>query len=144
MVLSILILLVSAAAFVYWFRYVTLLILQSRTAESRSAELAESYGLEFASASRAIPAAPATQLEELYQALERDYERLARLWRKLEGVAGPSLEQLLLRLDYQLLRLWHRLWLPFSEARARAALQEMAVVVESLATDLYGYNRNRS
>lgn len=134
MIASLLIMAVSAAALVYWFRYTCVLILDTRTAKDYSAEVAAAHRLSF-SGVRDLIEAPQLDFASVRRSLERDLSIVRALMSragKVELGAVPF-EELLLRLDFELMKLASALARPFSEAKARAALLEMAQVVEYFA-----------
>ena len=134
MIASLLIMAVSVAALVYWFRYTCALILDTCTAKDYSAEVAAAHRLSF-SGVRDLIDAPQLDFDAVRRSLERDLDIVDALLSragKVELGAVPF-EELLLRLDFHLMKLAGGLAQPFSEARARAALVEMARVVEYFA-----------
>lgn len=134
MIASFLIMAVSMAALAYWFRYTCALILESRTARDYSAEVAAAHRLSF-SGVRDLIEAPRLDFEAVRRSLERDLSIVRALMGRAGKVELGSVpcEELLLRLDFELMKWAGALARPFSEAKARAALVEMAQVVEYFA-----------
>lgn len=139
MILSILILAVSAAAFLYWLRYVALLILQAEPIDQYAPIVAAEHNLQFPAVAAELGQAHPAKLDELHKRLERDYERLQALLRKAQtlGLAGSEVDELLLRAYYRLASLWLSITRPFSEAQSRLALAQMTEAVACLAS-FYG------
>lgn len=135
MITSILIMAVSMAAFAYWFRYTCILILSTRTTMDYSAEVAAANRLSFAAVRNLLESQPAADLEALRRSLERDFQVVNSLIERAGKVqvGDVALEQLLLRLDFRLMRLSYAVTRRFSEAQSRAALLEMSQIVEHFA-----------
>ncbi|MCC7175795.1 MAG: hypothetical protein IT159_11410 [Bryobacterales bacterium] len=139
MATSIFIIVVSAALMIYWFRYTCLLMLRTRTGEDYAADLAEANKLGFKQVGEDLvrSAVPAT-LSELEQSLERDYRLLTYLLAHTAGrpFGGITLEQRMLMLDFRLMGVVYRISGRLSLGRARAAVLEMADVLNYLANDV--------
>lgn len=135
MITSILIMAVSMAAFAYWFRYTCILILSTRTARDYSAEVAAANRLSFAGVRNLLESSQAADLEALRQSLERDFQVVNSLLARAGKVqvGDVALEEMLLRLDFRLMRLSYAVTRRFSEASSRAALVEMSQIVEHFA-----------
>src|SRR5678815_1899303 len=134
----------SLLLFLYWFRYTCLLILSTRTAKDYTAQVARANQLEFPlirAHLRQEMAAAANELstpnmEALRTSLERDYRLLTGLLSHAAQfqVGGVTIEQRMLMIDYQAMRLWYTASLRFSKsAHARQALEEMADIVAHFA-----------
>ena len=135
MVASICIVVVSTALFLYWFRYTSLLILNTSTVKDYSAEVAETNRLSFIGAQDRLGQASASELEMLQRSLERDYRIVSSLLRQAGElkVGGNTLEDFILRVDFRLMAIAYSLARGISETRSRAALQEMSLVVAHMA-----------
>jgi hypothetical protein len=122
MLAGILIIALSSALFVYWFRYSCILILRNRVADSRLniADMRKRLDSELA-------------LDELQASLERDYRVLTYLIEHAAGLELASLEDRLLMLDYQIMQCVYRLTRTAAPRRARKALSEMASVLGVLS-----------
>lgn len=136
MIASILIILVSAALLVYWFRYTCVLILRTRTAKDYAAGMATANDLRFHEIrGRLVLDAPVADLPALQKALESDYRLLTYLVEHTAGleVGGLTIEQRMLMLDFKAMRLVCILsrWLGID--RARGALEEMSSILNHLA-----------
>jgi hypothetical protein len=135
-VANILIMAVSAALLVYWFRYTCLLILRTRTAKDYATDLAAINGLTFLGVQEtALGAASANELSVIQRSLERDYRLLTYLLKQSSGVhvGGLTIEQRILMLDYKLMRVLFTLTQGMAISRARAAVIEMTDVLSHLA-----------
>jgi hypothetical protein len=121
----------SLALFVYWFRYTVLLLL--------SQDPIQAHGpvMDQLSLARTCEALQRTQneaaLDRLQQALDGDYRMLSYLLDHAAGMEMRPLEQLLLRVDYRVQRMWFRLARRASGAYAHKALAEMAGVLNHIA-----------
>ena len=136
MLASILIMAVSAALLLYWFRYTCLLILRTRTAKDYAADLAAINGLTFPGVQEtALGAASADELSVIERSLDRDYRLLTYLLKQTSDlhVGGLTIEQRMLILDYRLMRLLFTLTQGMAISRARAAVMEMTDVLSHLA-----------
>lgn len=121
--------------FLYWFRYTCLLILSTRRVRNYTRVVAEANGLNFLQTRTDLATVDSGGLDQLHQSLDRDYELITYLLRHAGSynAGGQTFEQFLLRLDYQLMRLWYRLVRSASNSLARRALFEMSSVVGHLA-----------
>jgi hypothetical protein len=136
MIASILIILVSAALLVYWFRYTCVLILRTRTGKDRAVEMATANGLRFHQIQgRSVREAPFAELLALQKALESDYRLLTYLVEHTAGleVGGVTLEQRMLMLDFKAMRLVCSVSRWVGIDRTRAALEEMSSILNYMA-----------
>lgn len=137
MITSILIIGISALLFAYWFRYTCLLILSAKTTRDYAGEVATANQLSFLEVQRQLvrdsQATPA--LDQLRESLDRDYTVITYLLRHAASfqVGGMSLEQQMLKIDYQLMKVWYTLAGPLSPAQARQALEEMSYIIAHFA-----------
>ena len=129
MIASLLILTISVALLVYWFRYTCLLMLRSRGNESDN--FADANRLAFREVESQLQTAEA--LDPLQRALERDFQILTYLLEHAPGLNPRSVEERLLRLDYRAMRLWYGLTRTAAPVAARNALGEMAQVLRFLS-----------
>ncbi len=126
----------SLALFLYWFRYTCLLILTTRTARDYTVQVAEANQLTFPAIQAKLAHAQLDGLEEARASLERDYHLLIGLLQHASSfqLGSLTLEQRMLMVDYQAMRLWFRVSRQFSRgADARQALVEMADIVSHFA-----------
>jgi hypothetical protein len=136
---SIFIIGVSLLLFTYWFRYTCLLILSARTTKDYASQIATANQLEFISTRESLMNENAnTALDALHAPLDRDYTMLTYLLQHAASykVAGQSVEQRIVMLDYHIMRIWFSVIRPFSQLRARRALLEMASIVTHLANTM--------
>ncbi len=136
MVVSILICLISAGLFVYWFRYTCLLILQAQTLRNYEVEVAEANHLGYLEVRRNLEScAKAAEMDRLVAMLERDYRLLTSLVRHATDVkfGGYSVEQRMLMVDYAVTRAWYALVKTAAPNQARALLDEMSQIVGHFA-----------
>jgi|LNFM01.1.fsa_nt_gb hypothetical protein len=138
MITSIVIIILSMAMFVYWFRYSCLLILESRLSEEEAKQGGESQDptvawLEVQLAHASTP----SELDRVRMSLDRDLrvvQNLARSCSELQ-VAGTSLESRLLMIDYRMMQVWFAATRPFAGPKAQNALREMSRIVGYLAAE---------
>ena len=79
MIVSVLIIVLSVALFVYWFRYTCLLILSTKTARNYGEAIAEANRLSFPEVYSRLRADADGNLDALRDALEKDYRLLTQL-----------------------------------------------------------------
>ncbi|MGQ9635737.1 MAG: hypothetical protein ACUVXB_16020 [Bryobacteraceae bacterium] len=136
---SILIIVVSGALLIYWFRYTCLLLLGSKPSEERAAKVAAANGLHFQEiqGTRIGKAAP-SELPALQKMLERDYQLITFLLEHAASfeLGGVTLEQRLLMLDFRIMQIVSTMGRLLGVDRVRAAVHEMAAVVARLADAL--------
>jgi len=139
MVSSIVIIVVSSVLFWYWFRYVCLLLLNTVPARDYAYEVAAENNLSFPDISEKLSVAQLKELDAIAHSLHKDYTKLVFLVTQLNQLelGGSSIEHRLLRLNFVLMRAWYRLSRQQSSKNARAALEEMRLVIAQLARN-YG------
>jgi len=146
MIPSILIIGVSLLLFGYWFRYTCLLILTAKTATDYTSEVAEANQLHFRQVQNILRADADGSLAQLEANLNRDYAMLCCLLQQAGSteIADDTLEQHMLRADYQMMRAFHRLSRTVWPAQSRKALEEMSLVVAHFANSMgeRGYAQN--
>jgi hypothetical protein len=133
---SIFIIVVSLILFVYWFRYTCLLILSAQSSRNYAPQVASANQLSFLEIrSELMQDTLASPLEKLHSSLNRDYRVLTYLLQHAAtyNVNGRSIEERILMLDYQIMRVWYWVTRPLSASLARRALLEQASVVNHLA-----------
>ena len=135
MIVSLLIIAVSVALFAYWFRYTCALILSTRTTRDYSGEFAAVNDLCFLEIQERLPSAGASELASLFRSLENDYQRLEALSRQAGEipVGSDTMEDLILRIDFQLMKAWYTITRPVFTTASRAALGEMTQIVAYVA-----------
>ena len=106
MVTSVVIIILSLAMFVYWFRYSCILILESSWNEEQAQVVAMQNRLSIGSLNESLAqAATAEELDKVKDLLDRDLKLVVALLSKHPEfqVAGHSLECRMLMLDYKLM-----------------------------------------
>ena len=136
MVTSVFIVGISAVLLVYWLRYSCVMLLHD--AQERSATVADERFSASCVLERLKTEADLTPLE---RALERDYRVVTYIIEHATDLELASLENKLLVLDYQLMRLWSRLTRNVAPQQSRKALSEMASVLRVLAGQMGGSNQ---
>ncbi len=139
MATSILILIVSTALLLYWFRYTCLLILRTPAGKDFASGFAAANKLRFTEVRQSVAAAlPGDDVSDLARALERDYRLVAYLLRSTADarVGGVSVEQRMLMLDFHVMRVVALFARQFRLPQARAAVVEMSDVLRHLSNDL--------
>ena len=136
MIVTALIILTSAALFVYWFRYTVILILRTRMEPEYAQKVAAANHLSFVDVRQQLHArTPTEELPSLFRALEQDYRAL----KYLLGHAAASetgsytAEQRLLMANYRLLRLWFAVTVKIRPQAAKLPLLEMSGTLEYFA-----------
>ena len=140
MVTSVVIIILSLAMFVYWFRYSCILILESSWNEEQSLVVAMQNKLSIGSLNESLAQAVTTEeLDKVKDLLDRDLRLVVSLLSKHPEFqeAGHSLECRMLMLDYKLMNAWYAVSRSTAGPRAQNALREMAQVVGYMAGE-YG------
>ena len=135
MTASIFIIAVSLVLFYYWFRYTCVLILSTKTAKDFGADVAEANQLSFLRVQTLLKESAGGSLAPLEELIERDYRLVTYLMGQAAEfrVGGDSPEQIMLRIDFRLMKCWYALIHRVSDSKARAALAEMAQIVGHFA-----------
>jgi hypothetical protein len=131
MLAGILIIVFSAALFIYWFRYSCILILRSRAEVAAASAAVLDSRFSFGEVLERLKSEPA--LDALQASLEQDYRVLTYLIEHAAGLKLASLEDRLLMFDYRVMQGVYRLTRIAAPAQARKALYEMASVLGVLA-----------
>ena len=135
LVVSFLIIFFSSALFLYWFRYICVLILRERGGSEVEARIAGGERLRFLDVQRQLAGnPPPASLEPLWEAIGTDYRLLSNRLRT--ELPTSSLETRLLRIDFLLMSAWYRIMRPISGERAVRALSEMSSIVGYLASEV--------
>lgn len=132
MAASVVIIVVSAVLFAYWFRYTCALILNANSAKNYASEVAVENRLSFPGVEARLATSGAEDLQPLELALQRDYQVVMQLLKQagqLSIAGGGSLEDVMLKVNYWFLRRYYGISLRVSEVRAREALAEMCQIV---------------
>lgn len=121
----------------YWFRYTCLLILSAKTARDYAGEVAAANQLSFLEVQARLRDAGPAELDTLNAALGRDFALITNL---LEHAGGSdevlSVEDRMLAMNYRVAEWKYKTLGRFSSDSARAALDEMAVVVSHFANSM--------
>ncbi len=138
MIISIVIIILSLAMFVYWFRYSCILILEANWSEDLAQAIASRNGLSFGSVEESLARAEsALAMDRVKDLLDRDLDRVQALLSRCPAVqeTGQSLECRMLMMDYQLMKAWYAVTRSFAAPKAHSALREMALVVSYMAAE---------
>jgi len=138
MIISLIMSGVSGCLFIGWLRYTCQLILSTKSARDYTRDVAAANGLLFLQVQQELAQVrERLALDTLQSKLERDYRLLTYLL--VHGPAfyanGDRVEQIMLMLNFRLLKAFYALTCPISVSRGKRALHEMTQVV--------GYFANR-
>lgn len=135
MAISIIIIVISTILFAYWFRYTCVLILRTRNVRNYARQVAEVNHLSFLTAQQQLTAIENRDqaFNSVHASLDRDYRVVSYLLRHAGTQGGQSIEEHMLRLDYQVMRVCYFIAKPFSPSSARQALLERASIISHLA-----------
>jgi hypothetical protein len=131
MLASILIIGFSLVLLVYWFRYSCILLLRSFSEQQVLAKGIEDDRFSLAEVQGRLKTD--SQLDPLWQSLNRDYRMISYLLQHAPGLGLQSFEDRLLVMDYKVMQHWYRFTRTVAPLQARAALVEMASVLSVLA-----------
>jgi hypothetical protein len=120
----------SLALLVYWLRYISLMIVQTRNSAERSQAMATRIRLNYSEVREVLEEAPHVRYRQLERMLDEDY----RLLTALLSAGGPhAVEQRLLRLNYFLTRIMFRACRFGCLNCARNCLRDMADMLDFFA-----------
>src|SRR5262249_2679020 len=132
MIAGLLMIVITIALFVLWFRYTCALILKAKPAKDYSRQVATASELQFVQIEqRLTKAEEPSDLDAMQQHLDHDYRMLTYILRHGAQfqIGSDPLERRILMLDFEMMRLWYavsrRLW----SATSRRALQEMISII---------------
>ncbi len=128
MVVTILILAISAALLAYWFRFCCIGLLRYRADEPL---VLPENRFDFPAVRERLQIE--SDLDPLHRSLDRDYKVVTYLLRHAASLGGQSVEDRLLLMDYKLMRAWYWLTRSAAPGQARKALSERAEILECLA-----------
>jgi len=134
MIASVLIIVLSMALLVYWFRYSCLLLLREQAELALAVPAAELSRFSFGDVRQRL--ASEQNLDSLQSALNRDYRILVYLLEHAAGLGPDSVEDRLLVWDYKIMTWCYRLTRTMAPLQARQALSEMASVIGILAAKM--------
>lgn len=139
MITTIVIMTLSLAMFVYWFRYSCILILESDWNEEKAREIAAQNELAFDSSDALLTrSVSGFEMDSLRDSLDSDLRVIRRLMAEGPGLreTGASLESRMLMVDFQLMKAWYAVTRPMSQTKAHHALRSMSKIVGYLAGEL--------
>jgi hypothetical protein len=130
-----LIIISSSALFLYWFRYMCLLLLVQEDSAEYAFQVASNIQLSFLHVQAALQTLPrSAALDRLHERLDQDYQLLTEL---LRHPGGDSIEHRILRVDYQVMRVWYQLTRTSRHPQqARKALREMSSILGYFAAEI--------
>jgi hypothetical protein len=126
---SILIIVLSSALLLYWFRYSCVLLIQN--GQSEALNTIDHATFRFGDIQDRLRTD--SQLEPLHALLQRDYQVLTYLAKNASGLNLEGIEERLLVWDYKLMASWYSVTRTAAPQQARQALSEMASVLSLLA-----------
>ena len=136
MIVTVLIIGISLALFVYWFRYTVIIILSNRRESDYAQKVSAANHLSFVDVRQQLHARTADQeLPNLFRALQRDYRVLKYLLGHAATIETGSYtaEQRLLMVNFRLMGLWFSAVRRLRPQHAKHALLEMAGTLEYFA-----------
>jgi hypothetical protein len=140
MIASIFIIGISMVLFVYWLRYSCLILL--RTSQVRD-EIGAVADERFSVSTLLERLKTEGDLGPLERALDRDYHVVTYLMEHASVLELASLENKLLVLDYQLMRVWSHVTRSVAPQQSRKALMEMATVLCVLVGQMADHNEQQ-
>ena len=137
MVTSVFIIAISVVLFAYWLRYSCTILLRTAQERAEMPTVADprfnvSSVRERLQTKGDLGADMGPDLGQLECALDRDYHVVTYLIQHAADLELASVENKLLVLDYQLMRLWSRMTRTMAPQQSRKALSEMASVLSVL------------
>jgi len=137
MISNLLIIAISLALLVYWFRYTCLLILRTKTSFDYAAEVASANRLSFPEVQTRLSTfrSRPESLDPLHQSLAKDYRLLTYLLAHTTAVnaGGFTLEQRMLMVDFRVMQLWYAMVRRIGIRHAQFALEEMSSILTHFA-----------
>ena len=136
MLMTLLVVVISSALFVYWFRFTVILILRTRPAVNYAPQVAAANRLSFVEIRHKLHASTdAENLGGFCKALQQDYRKLKYLLgHAATGQAGRyTAEQRLLMANFRVMALCCPAALRFRPNAAKLALLEMSNILEYFA-----------
>ncbi len=134
MLASILIIALSLAMLVYWFRYSCVLLLRNHRELADSSHAMEDNRFHVGEVQQQLQTADV--LDPLHASLQRDYQVLTYLLEHAVGLELQALEDRLLVIDYRVMQWWYQLTRIAAPEQARQALREMAEVLSILVVKI--------
>lgn len=131
MIVTVLILAISSALLVYWFRFCCVALLRHR---GNQPLLLPEGRFSFPAVRERLKTD--SDLDPLHHSLDRDYRVVTYLLSHAAGLGGQSLEHRILRADYKLMQAYYFLTRSAAPEQARKALSERAAILSFLAIKL--------
>jgi hypothetical protein len=131
MIVTVLILVISLALLVYWFRFCCLALIRN-SADQPLLVPANRYNFPVVRERLQTEA----DLDPLHRSLDRDYRIVSYLLQHAAGLGGQSVEHKLLLMDYKLMRAWYWLTRKSVPAQARKALSERVAILGCLVNKM--------
>jgi hypothetical protein len=129
--LTILIIAFSIGLSGYWFRYVCLLILSTKTTRDYAADVALANQLSFLEVQAQLRGEDQPDFDRLQASLDRDYALITSLIHASQGEL--RLEDRLLQVNYRIMGVFCQVSNRFSATMGRRALDEMSSVIAHFA-----------
>lgn len=140
MIASVAIIVMSVMLFVYWFRYMCLLILSAKTTRDYAGQVAEANELQFLLIQDQLQRQDISKepLDPIGRALDRDYRFLTYLLRHASGLqfGSDALENRMLMIDYKIMKVFYLITRNLYPRQARRALEEMSDIVGHFANSM--------
>jgi len=134
-IVSIVIILASAAMFLYWFRYTSLLLIERGNAEY-ALKVASTIQLNFPLVKAALKSqSHIGSLDHLNSSLDKDYQLLLDVLGQASGVR-KSIERRILAIDYKVMQNWYKLTRTKDVGQAKKALSEMSSILSYFASEI--------
>jgi hypothetical protein len=131
MIVTVLILVISLALLVYWFRFCCLALLRNYADQPL---LGPPNRYNFPVVRERLQTE--SDLDPLDRSLDRDYRIVTYLLQHASGLGGQSVEHRLLLMDYKLMQAWYWLTRKSAPAQARKALSERVAILGCLANKM--------
>lgn len=128
MIVTVLILAISLALLIYWFRFCCLALLRHRVEQPL---LIPQNRFNFPVVRERLQTE--ANLDPLHHSLDYDYRIVTYLLQHAAGLGGQSLEDRILRADYKLMQAYYFLTRNAAPTQARKALSERAAILGFLA-----------
>ena len=128
MIVTVLILAISLALLVYWFRFCCLALMRNYADQPL---LVPENRYNFPAVRESLQTA--SDLDLLDRSLDHDYRIVSYLLQHAAALGGHSVEHRLLLMDYKLMQAWYWLTRKTAPAQARKSLSERAAILGCIA-----------
>jgi len=135
-IVAVFVTIVSCLLLALWFRSACLLIIVAKPPRDYVRGMAIANQLAFHEIAEALHYGGARDLENLRNALDRDFLILSELLKRTASGREALIDTGILRIDYWTMGVWCRACWRVSPRAARGALQEMAFIVAHFASTL--------